>query len=49
MGVSSTSGVESTDDADDDDAVRRVGVRGPAAKTPSCPKKPGYPKKKKKK
>lgn len=48
MGVSSTSGVESTDDADDDDAVRRVGVRGPAAKTPSCPKKPGYPKKKKK-
>ena len=47
MGVRSTSGVDSTDDTDDDDAVRRVGVRGPAAKTPSCPKKRGYPKKKK--
>jgi hypothetical protein len=37
MGVRSTSGVDSTDeDTDEDsDAVRRVGVRGPASKTPS--------------
>ena len=33
MGVRSTSGVDSTDE--DSDAARRVGVRGPAAKTPS--------------
>jgi hypothetical protein len=33
MGVRSTSGVDSTDE--DTDAVRRVGVRGPAAKAPS--------------
>jgi hypothetical protein len=39
MGVRSTSGVESTEDTDDSDAVRRVGVRGTAAKTPSCPEK----------
>ena len=39
MGVRITSGVDSRDDTEDSDAVRRVGVRGPAAKDASCPNK----------
>jgi hypothetical protein len=37
IGVRSTSGVDSREDAEDSDTVRRVGVRGPAAKDASCP------------
>lgn len=39
MGVRSTSGEDSRDDTEDSDAVRRVGVRGPAARDASCPNK----------
>lgn len=39
MGVRSTSGVDSREDVDDSDALRRVGVRGPTAKDANCPNK----------
>ena len=39
IGVRSTSGVDSRDDAEDSDVARRVGVRGPPAKDASCPNK----------
>jgi hypothetical protein len=42
MGVRSTSGEESTDDTEDSDAVRRVGVRGPDPRDASCPNKSAY-------
>lgn len=39
MGVRRISGVDSRDDVEDPDALRRVGVRGPTAKDASCPNK----------
>jgi hypothetical protein len=45
MGVRSTSGEDSTDDTEDSDAVRRVGVRGvrgPDPRDASCPNKSAY-------
>ena len=38
-GVRSTSGDDSRDDTEASDAVRRVGVRGSAARDASCPNK----------
>jgi hypothetical protein len=42
MGVRRTSGVDSRDDVEDSDALRRVGVRGPTAKDASCPNEGCY-------
>ena len=42
MGVRRTSGVDSRDDVEDSDALRRVGVRGPTVKDVSCPNEGCY-------